>query len=144
MIAYNAMVIKLLLAVIFGGLIGLEREIQKREAGLRTHILVCLGSTLIMLTSIYIFDIYKGTGNLDPSRIAAGVMTGIGFIGAGAIIKDKDTVKGLTTAASIWVVSGIGIAIGCGFISAALITTIFVLIILLVLRHIEKFLSTKH
>ncbi|HDZ76594.1 MAG TPA: MgtC/SapB family protein [Candidatus Omnitrophica bacterium] len=143
MITYDDMILKLLLAVIFGGLIGLEREIQKREAGLRTHILVCLGSTLIMLTSIYIFDIYKDVGNLDPSRIAAGVMTGIGFIGAGAIIKNKDSVKGLTTAASIWIVASIGLAIGCGFIYAALITTVFVLIVLLVLRHIEKFIIKK-
>ena len=77
--------------------------------------LVCLGSTLIMLTSIYVFDIYKDIGPVDPSRMAAGVITGIGFIGAGAIIRYGMAVKGLTTAATLWVTSAVGLAIGCGF-----------------------------
>lgn len=143
MISNYDLVIRLLLSVILGGLIGLEREIQRREAGLRTHILVCLGSTLIMLTSVYIFDIYKTIGNLDPARIAAGVVTGIGFIGAGAIIRDNEGIRGLTTAASIWVVSGIGLTIGCGFLEAGYITTALVLIVLFILRRIERLISKK-
>lgn len=143
MITLIQVIIRLLTSVVLGGLIGLEREIQRREAGLRTHILVCLGSALIMLTSLYIFDIYKNIGNLDPTRIAAGVVTGIGFIGAGAIIRHQDAVKGLTTAASIWVVSGIGLTVGCGFLSAAVVTTILVLIVLFTLRRMEKLFSKK-
>lgn len=143
MFSQHDVIIRLILAVVLGGLIGLEREIQRREAGLRTHILVCLGSALIMLTSMYIFDIYKNVGTLDPSRIAAGVVTGIGFIGAGAIIRHKEAVKGLTTAASIWVVSAIGLTVGCGFLYAALVTTLLTLIVLFILRRMEKLFSKK-
>lgn len=144
MISHYDVIIRLLLSVILGGLIGLEREIQRREAGLRTHILVCLGSALIMLTSLYIFDIYKTIGNLDPARIAAGVVTGIGFIGAGAIIREGEGIKGLTTAASIWVVSGIGLCVGCGFWYAGCVTTALVLIVLFGLRRIERLIHKKH
>jgi putative Mg2+ transporter-C (MgtC) family protein len=143
MFTMEDVIIRLLLAVILGGLIGLEREIQRREAGLRTHILVCLGSTLIMLTSLYIFGIYKNTGNIDPGRIAQGVITGIGFIGAGAIIRQRDAVKGLTTAASIWVVSGIGLTIGCGFLYAAFTATLLALVVLFILRRMERLFSKK-
>ena len=141
MLSNHEVVIRLLVSVILGGLIGLEREIQRREAGLRTHILVCMGSTLIMLTSIYIFDIYRAIGNLDPARIAAGVVTGIGFIGAGAIMRDTEGVRGLTTAASIWVVSGIGLSVGCGFLYAGYVTTLLVLMVLFILRRIERLIS---
>lgn len=143
MLETHEVIYRLILSVALGGLIGLEREIQKRVAGLRTHILVCMGSALIMLTSIYIFDIYKSTGNLDPARIAAGVITGIGFIGAGAIMKDEETVKGLTTAASIWVVSGIGLTVGCGFLSAAYTATVLALIVLFMLRYMERIIAKK-
>ena len=129
--------IRLFLSVVLGGLIGLERQLHHRAAGLRTHILVSLGSCLIMLTSMYVFDIYKGVTGLDPSRIAAGVITGIGFLGAGAIIREPKGVKGLTTAASLWVVSGIGLAAGCGFYIASFFTTALSLIILLFLGHME-------
>ncbi|MDP1853845.1 MAG: MgtC/SapB family protein [Candidatus Omnitrophota bacterium] len=141
MLSQSDVLLRLLTSVVLGGLIGLEREIQRRVAGLRTHILVCLGSTLIMLTSIYIFDIYKAIGNLDPGRIAAGVVTGIGFIGAGAIIKDNEGIKGLTTAASIWIVSAIGLCIGCGFLYAGYVTTILVLMVLLILRRVEHLIT---
>ena len=103
------MMARLALAVVLGGLVGLERQMHRRSAGLRTHILVCLGSCLIMLTSMHVFDIYNARVALDPARIAAGVITGIGFLGAGAIIRDREGVKGLTTAASLWVVAGIGL-----------------------------------
>ncbi len=131
------MIMRLLLTLVLSGLVGLERQVHRRDAGLRTHILVALGSTLIMLTSLYVFDIYKDKVALDPVRIAAGVVTGIGFLGAGTIIREPDGVKGLTTAASLWVVSGIGLAVGCGFNKVAIYTTILVLIVLHFLRFVE-------
>ena len=127
----------LVLALILSGLIGLERQIRRRTAGLRTHILVCLGSCLMMLTSIRVFDIYKNEVPLDPARIAAGVITGVGFLGAGAIMVDRTNIKGLTTAASIWMVAAIGLAVGCGFYSAAIVSTLLTLTVLLVLRYVE-------
>lgn len=133
-----AVVIRLILSVFLGGIIGLEREKKGRSAGLRTHILVCTGSCLIMLTSLYIFDLYQGKANVDPARIAAGVVTGIGFLGAGTIITSRGGVRGLTTAASIWVSSAIGLATGSGFISAAIATTIITFTTLAFLKHIEN------
>ncbi len=135
--------IRLVLSLVLSGLIGLERQIHRRTAGLRTHILVSLGSCLIMLTSLYIFAIYKNEVALDPARIAAGVITGIGFLGAGAIIRDREGVKGLTTAASLWVVAGIGLATGCGFYKAALFTTVLALITLFFLRYVERIMFGK-
>ena len=130
-------ILRLVLSVILSGLIGLERQMHRRTAGLRTHILVCLGSCLVMLTSLYIFDIYKNVVSLDPARIAAGVITGIGFLGAGTIIREKEGVRGLTTAASLWVVAGIGLAVGCGFLNASIFTTILALVVLFFLRYLE-------
>ncbi len=135
------MVIRLLLTLVLSGLVGFERQVHRRDAGLRTHILVALGSCLIMLTSLYVFDIYKDTVSLDPARIAAGVITGIGFLGAGTIIREPKGVRGLTTAASLWVVSGIGLAVGCGFNKIAIYATVLVLIVLHFLRFFEKALS---
>jgi len=137
------MVIRLLLTLVLSGLIGLERQVHRRNAGLRTHILVALGSCLIMLTSMYVFDIYKGQVSLDPARIAAGVVTGIGFLGAGTIIRESDGVKGLTTAASLWVVAGIGLAVGVGFIKVAVYSTALVLIVLHFLRFVEGSLTKE-
>lgn len=135
--------VRLTLSLVLCGLIGLERQLHRRTAGLRTHILVGLGSCLIMLTSLYIFDIYKKEVPLDPARIAAGVITGIGFLGAGAIIRDNEGIKGLTTAASLWVVAGIGLASGCGFYNAALFSTALVLITLFSLRYAEMYMIDK-
>jgi putative Mg2+ transporter-C (MgtC) family protein len=135
--------VRLILSVVLGGLIGLERQLHRRYAGLRTHILVCLGSCLIMLTSMYVFDIYKNKAPIDPSRIAAGVITGIGFLGAGAIIRDSEGIRGLTTAASLWVVAGIGLAAGCGFRTAAMLTTVLALIALFFLRYAEEIIFPK-
>lgn len=137
MLTDSQIILRLVLSVALSGLIGLERQMHKRTAGLRTHILVSLGSCLIMLTSIYVFDIYKDKVPLDPARIAAGVITGIGFLGAGAIIRDRAEVKGLTTAASLWVVAGLGLAVGCGFLNAAVYTTILAIIVLYFLRYVE-------
>jgi putative Mg2+ transporter-C (MgtC) family protein len=129
---------RLVLSFVLGGIIGLEREKRGRSAGLRTHILVCMGSSLIMLVSLYIFDLYQGKVPVDPARIAAGVVTGIGFLGAGTIITNREGARGLTTAASIWVSSAIGLAVGCGFMSAAWITTLITFITLAFLKEIEK------
>jgi putative Mg2+ transporter-C (MgtC) family protein len=137
------MIVRLLLTLVLSGLIGLERQVHRRDAGLRTHILVALGSCLIMLTSLYVFDIYKDQVSLDPVRIAAGVVTGIGFLGAGTIIRESDGVRGLTTAASLWVVAGIGLAVGVGFNKIAIYTTILVLIVLHFLRYVEVPLSKE-
>lgn len=128
---------RLALSLILGSLVGLERELHRRTAGLRTHILVSMGSCLIMLTSLHVFAIYKDQVPLDPTRIAAGVITGIGFLGAGAIMRERAGVKGLTTAASLWVVAAIGLAVGCGFYSAAIFSTLLTLAVLMVLRSFE-------
>jgi putative Mg2+ transporter-C (MgtC) family protein len=129
---------RLILTLILSGLIGLERQVHRRSAGLRTHILVSLGSCLIMLTSLHVFDIYKNQASIDPGRIAAGVITGIGFLGAGTIIREREGIKGLTTAASLWVVAGIGMAMGCGFYRAGVYTTVLALISLVFLRYLES------
>jgi putative Mg2+ transporter-C (MgtC) family protein len=143
MVTPYSIFIRLLLSVLLSGLVGLERKMHRRTAGLRTHILVSMGSCLIMLTSLYIFDIYKDKTSLDPARIAAGVITGIGFLGAGAIIRSGEAVKGLTTAASLWIVAGIGLAVGCGFYLAAIISSVLALVVLLFLRHVERFVFGK-
>ena len=137
MLSDSQIIYRLSLTVLLSGVIGLERQVQKRHAGLRTHILLALGSCLIMLTSLYVFDIYKDITKVDPARIAAGVITGIGFLGAGTIIRDNEGIRGLTTAASLWVVSGIGLAVGCGFCNAAVYSTVLTLIVLFVLRYVE-------
>ena len=143
MLTDNQIVLRLIVTAILSGLIGFERQFHRRTAGLRTHILVSLGSCLIMLTSLYVFDIYKEITQLDPARIAAGVITGIGFLGAGTIIREREGVRGLTTAASLWVVAGIGLACGCGFLNAAVYTTILAVIVLLFLRHIETLVFSE-
>ncbi|MBU0709622.1 MAG: MgtC/SapB family protein [Candidatus Omnitrophica bacterium] len=138
MLTDNQVILRLVLSVVLSGFIGLERQARRRYVGLRTHILLCLGSCLIMFTSLYVFDIYKDMVPLDPARIAAGVITGIGFLGAGTIIRDKEKVKGLTTAASLWVVAGIGLAVGVGFYLASVTTTFLALIVLYFLRRAEQ------
>ena len=134
--------IRVVVSAILGGLIGLEREIHGCAAGLRTHILVCIGSTLFMVTSIGIAISHGSLGDVDPSRIAAGVVTGIGFLGAGAIIRYGASIRGLTTAASIWAVAAIGLAVGVGLYAAAVITT-FVALSVLVLSRLEELMALK-
>lgn len=136
-------IIRVIFATLLSGLIGLEREMRHRGAGLRTHILVCLGSTLIMLTSFYVFDIYKDVSNIDPSRIAAGIVTGIGFLCAGTIIRYGKSVRGLTTAASLWVTSGLGMAVGAGFYEASFTVAIIMFLVLIALRPLEKRLGKE-
>jgi putative Mg2+ transporter-C (MgtC) family protein len=140
---YIFIVIKIIMACVFGGLIGYEREKMNRPAGLRTHILVCLGATLVMISSEIIFQKYKGLTNLDPARLGAQVISGIGFLGAGTILKDGLTVKGLTTAATLWATGCIGLAIGIGFYSGAFLTTFFILMILIVFKKLEDGYTKK-
>ena len=129
------MMLRLLLSVLFGGAIGYVREIRKKAAGLRTHILVCMGSTIFTIVSILIA---QESASADPSRIAASVVTGIGFIGAGTIYVMGGSVMGLTTAASIWVAAAIGLAIGAGFYEIATFSTILALIVIQLLQVVEK------
>jgi len=142
-ITFKQVIFRLLLALILGGLIGSERELRHKGAGFRTHILVCMGSALIMLTSLYVFDIYKDIANLDPSRIAAGVITGIGFLCAGTILRYGGSVIGLTTAASLWIASAIGLALGCGFYSGAIFSSLLVFIVLFFLRNLDEKLARR-
>lgn len=136
---------RLLLAAFLGSLIGLERERLLWAAGIRTHMMVCVGACLIMIVSAFGFSDILGTDHvtLDPSRIAAQVVSGIGFLGAGAILLRGDIVRGLTTAASIWTVAGIGLAAGSGLYLAAISTTILILIILVVIKPIKEKLKEK-
>ncbi|QXM07062.1 MgtC/SapB family protein [Crassaminicella indica] len=132
MISINEIILRLVVATILGGLIGLERESKNRPAGLRTHILVSLGSCLLMLVSMYGFE------NGDPARLAAQVVSGIGFLGAGTILRDGNDISGLTTAASIWVSGGIGLAIGNGYYMGGAITSVIVLFSLVSLGFFER------
>jgi putative Mg2+ transporter-C (MgtC) family protein len=130
--------IRLFLSMVLGGFIGWERESRRQPAGLRTHILICMGATLLMITSIYIPQTFKNFQNGDPGRIAAQVVSGIGFLGAGAIFRLGVNIKGLTTAATIWVVAAVGLSVGAGIYSAALIGTAFIMFVLTILNKVEK------
>lgn len=134
------MVIKLIVAMILGGVVGWEREINDRPAGLRTHVLVAMGSALITIVSIS----FQGPG-LDPSRIAAQIVSGIGFLGAGAILRRGNIVRGLTTAASLWVVAAIGMAVGVGGAYAVLATvaTLVAFATLSTVNRLEHIIGTK-
>lgn len=129
---------RLLLSLIIGTMIGLERELSRQPAGLRTHILICVGSTLVMLISIYLPQSHIGMPTGDPGRIAAQVVSGIGFLGAGAIVKMGANIRGLTTAASIWAIAALGLAAGSGMLLAALIGTATMLFVLIVIDYIER------
>ena len=129
---------KILLTIFLSGLIGAERFVRHKGAGLRTHILIGVGSALLVLTSFHLFDIHKEANIVDPTRIIAGIVTGVGFLCAGTIIRGDDGISGLTTAASMWVVSGIGMAVAAGQYGAAIIVTGVVFSTLIGLRSIEK------
>jgi putative Mg2+ transporter-C (MgtC) family protein len=137
-LSWEESLLRLALAAAFGGAVGLEREFREREAGFRTHMLVSVGSALFTIASAYGFrDFLLQGGPLvrtDPTRIAAQIVTGIGFLGAGAIIRQGLSVRGLTTAATLWVVAAIGLTTGAGYYSAAAITTLLVLVSLWPLR----------
>lgn len=146
MISDGEVILRLVLSAVAGGLVGIEREVNHSSAGLRTHILVTLGSTLIMLISMYGF---QGLGadhsGGEPARLAAQVVSGIGFLGAGTILRTGNSIRGLTTAASIWVCGGIGLAIGNGYYLGGIATTVIVLLTLRVLGFIlKKVFSTQY
>jgi putative Mg2+ transporter-C (MgtC) family protein len=124
------LIVKLMLAIVLGALVGFEREQKRRPAGFRTNMLVCLGSCLFTIVSVYSFSI-------DPARIAAGIVTGIGFLGAGSIISSGKNIQGITTAATLWVVAGVGLAVGVGEYILAIVTAVLVFFILL-LKGAEK------
>lgn len=130
--------LKLLVAAVLGGLVGIERQIGGQYAGFRTQLLVCLGSCLFTIASIHAYNIYGAY--TDPARIAAQVVVGIGFLGAGAILRHGNYVRGLTTAASLWIVSAIGMAVGFGEYLIACFTTFLVLVNLAILKNIEDIL----
>ena len=132
---------KILLTTFLAGLIGAERYIRRKGAGMRTHILVGVGSALIVLTSFHVFDIFSKVTTIDPTRMIAGIVTGIGFLCAGTIIRGGAGVSGLTTAASLWIVSCIGMSVAAGHYTAALIVSFFVFFVLVGLRTFEKKLS---
>ncbi len=132
------MAFKLGYALLMGGFLGMEREVHKKTAGLRTHMIVCLSSSLLMVLSI---EVAREEGVLgDPTRIAAGVMTGIGFLGAGTIIKHGATVHGLTTAASIWTAAAVGLAVGAGYYLSAAIVVMLTLFTLLLVQRADAYL----
>jgi len=138
---------RILIILLLSGLIGFERELKNHSAGFRTHILVGIGSCLMMLLSLYGFEgvlaKYEGVVNVrfDPSRIPSYVISGIGFLGAGTIIVYGGTIRGLTTAASIWTVAGLGLVVGAGMYATAVFTTIVILLSLIFLNNFEKFFT---
>jgi putative Mg2+ transporter-C (MgtC) family protein len=139
--------VRLVLAALLAGAIGIERELREQEAGLRTHMLVSVGATMFMLVGVYGWSDYE-LGNqigvvVDPSRVASYVVSGIGFLGAGAIIRHGINVRGLTTAASLWVVAAIGVAVGAGMYSFAVATTALVIFALWPLGQVKRLLKGK-
>ncbi len=134
----NIYIIRILVAMLLGGLVGMERQLRGRVAGLRTNILVCIGSAAVTIVFDRMFTQYNIDSSsvirMDPARIAAGIITGVGFLGAGAIIKSNDSIRGLTTAASIWAVAAIGIAVGVGYYVISITLTALILFSLYVLH----------
>jgi putative Mg2+ transporter-C (MgtC) family protein len=141
-----AVFVKLALATALGGSIGFERESHGQAAGLRTNIMVCVGACLLMMLSLFMEELFQNHGvrsvvRLDPGRIASYAVASMGFMGAGAIIKGKGTVRGLTTAAGLWMVTGCGLAVGAGFYMPAVLTTVISLLILYNMRFLKLFFS---
>src|SRR5262245_15162753 len=135
----SSIALKLVLAVILGGIIGIEREIRDKPAGLRTNIMICIGSTLFMSISTKVAQMLGG----DPTRIAAQIITGIGFLGAGAVLHSHGYVLGLTTAATIWVVAGVGMALGAGMYTVAIFATVMTLLTLYFMTFIENKIQSR-
>jgi len=138
----DSVVLKLLLSFLVGSALGWERFVHGRPAGLRTHLLVCLASTLMMEIGLNFSRNYPGMGPelghmVDPTRIASGVITGIGFLGAGVILRTRETVQGLTSAACIWMAAALGLAIGAGFYTEAILVTLLSLLALILLKEME-------
>ena len=141
-VTYLAVVLRILCALVVGGLLGLERGLKNRAAGLRTYMLVCVGACIIMLTNQYIFQVF---GSGDPVRMGAQVVSGIGFLGAGTIIVTRRSqIKGLTTAAGLWSSAGVGLALGIGFYEAALVGGLAIFIIMTLLQRMDDRMHRKN
>lgn len=138
LIVDKVMLLDILLAIVLGFAIGFEREITNKWAGLRTHMLVCLGSCIFTLLSIHAFPVYAHSPQADPARIAAQILTGIGFIGGGTVLRHGYSIYGLTTAATLWITASIGMACGCGFTALATICTVLAVGTLVLIRIFEK------
>lgn len=132
--------VKLVLAILCGGAIGFERELSRKAAGLRTNVLICMGSALFMIVSRHIGG---GAPYTDPARLVAQVVTGIGFLGAGVILQARGSITGLTTAATIFIVAAVGIAIGEGMFGVAILSTSLIIIVLVALRRVERFVIRR-
>ncbi len=145
---YLVTTVRLLLAAIAGGLIGLERSHHGRPAGFRTHTLVCVAASLLMVLGVFQWNLVLHapleTIRVDPTRMAQGIMTGIGFLGAGVIFKERLSVRGLTTAASIWMTASIGVVIGMGLYYAAILATLLTLGVLSLFRWVERVIPSIH
>lgn len=145
-IAESEIMIRLILALVLGGMVGYEREHSNHAAGFRTNILVCIGACLLMLLSIYGFSDFVNEINVrvDPARLAAAVITGVGFLGAGTILFTGKKISGLTTAASLWVVAAIGLAVGAGFYFASIAVTVMVILTLWLFNKLElRFIQSR-
>lgn len=142
-ITNHDIIMRLLIALIVGGLTGLERERSHQFAGFRTHILVSVGSCITSITSLSLFFQYNSYSNIDPARLSAQVLSGVGFLGAGAILKTSNGIRGLTTAAGIWATACIGIAVGYGYYILAISAWLFVMITLYILKNIDKMIFKK-
>lgn len=135
--------VRVLLAIFIGGLIGTERDMRQRSAGIRTHMLVCLGAAIVMMTNEYIY-LEMGDGNIDITRMGAQVVSGIGFIGAGTILVTRDNrIKGLTTAAGLWAAAALGLGIGIGFYEMAVIGAIAIVGIMIVMKPYRDFIQDR-
>lgn len=140
---FITIIFRMVLAIIAGGIIGVDRGIKNEAAGLRTHTLVSLGTTLIMMTNIYVYELYSDA-NIDPTRMGSYVISGIGFIGAGTIlVTNENRVQGLATAASIWSAAALGLAIGSGFYAAAVAGIFLIIGIIILLRPFKQYLQQK-
>lgn len=140
-VTYLSIALRILTAVVIGGLLGLERGLKNRPAGLRTYMLVCTGSCLIMLTNQYIFQVF---GSGDPVRMGAQVVSGIGFLGGGTIIVTRHSrIKGLTTAAGLWAAAGVGLALGIGFYEAAVIGGFAIFVVMTLLQRMDNKMHSK-
>ncbi len=141
-VTYLAIALRILAAVVFDGLLGLERGMKNRPAGLRTYMLVCVGSCVIMLTNQYIFQAF---GSGDPVRMGSQVVSGIGFLGAGTIIvTQRNQIKGLTTAAGLWAAAGVGLALGVGFYEGALVGAAAVFVVMTLLQRMDNQMHRKN
>ena len=136
-----AVIVRILCAAVFGGLLGLEREIKNRAAGLRTYMLVCVGACLIMVTNQYIFQTFNAS---DPVRMGAQVVSGIGFLGAGTIVITRHRqIKGLTTAAGLWAAAGVGLALGVGFYEAAVAGALAIFVVITLLQKLDVIMHSR-